>query len=42
MESNIKNDQIKFGKNLKEVREKRKMTQAEVATKTGITINYYA
>lgn len=42
MNLNIKNDQMKFGKNLKEIREKRDMTQAEVATKAGITINYYA
>lgn len=42
MNADIKNDQMKFGKNLKEIREKRDMTQAEVATKASITINYYA
>jgi len=38
----IKKDLVEFGKKLKEIRVKRDMTQAEVATKAGITINYYA
>lgn len=42
MKTNIKNDQMKFGKNLKEIREKRGMTQVDIAIKAGITINYYA
>ena len=42
MVSSIKSDQVKLGKNLKEVREKKKMTQAEVAKLADITINYYA
>lgn len=31
-----------IGKNLREIREKRKLTQAEVAEKAGITVTYYA
>ena len=38
----IKKDLVEFGKKLKEIRVKIDMTQAEVATKAGITINYYA
>jgi transcriptional regulator with XRE-family HTH domain len=31
-----------LGQQLKTLREKAKLTQAEVATKVGITVNYYA
>lgn len=31
-----------FGKRLKGIREKKKMTQAQVAFKAKITVNYYA
>lgn len=42
MNSDIKKDQLKLGENLKEIREKRKMTQAEVAKIAKINVNYYA
>lgn len=31
-----------FGKKIKEAREKKKLTQAEVAQKVGLNTNYYA
>lgn len=34
--------QITVGNKLKEVREKKNLTQAELAKEAGITINYYA
>ncbi len=33
---------IKLGGNLRKVREKARLTQAEVATASGVGINYYA
>lgn len=36
-----KNKQI-MGQKLKQIRENKNMTQADVATKANITINYYA
>ncbi|MCL4354355.1 helix-turn-helix domain-containing protein [Patescibacteria group bacterium] len=35
-------DLKKLGRTLKEAREKKKMTQAEVAEKAGMNTNYYA
>lgn len=31
-----------YGKNIKKLREKAKLTQAEVAKKAGINVNYFA
>lgn len=38
----ISKDKKIMGQNLKYIRQSKNMTQAEVATKAGITINYYA
>lgn len=38
----IKKDKKILGQKLKEIRQRKIMTQAEVATKANITINYYA
>lgn len=42
MTTPISKDKILMGKKLKQIRENKKMTQADVATKANITINYYA
>lgn len=42
MSIDIKKDLKEFGEKLKEVRVKRDMTQADVARKATITVNYYA
>lgn len=38
----INKDKKIMGQKLKEIRQRKIMTQAEVATKANITINYYA
>lgn len=39
----ISNSTVKqFGKQIKEAREKLNLTQSDVATKAGMTVNYYA
>lgn len=35
-------DMARFGKQIKEAREKLNLTQAEVAEKANITVNYFA
>lgn len=42
METNINKDKKIMGQKLKEIREKKNMTQADVAIKANITVNYYA
>lgn len=42
MTTTISKDKILMGQKLKQIRENKKMTQADVATKANITINYYA
>ncbi|OGE44068.1 hypothetical protein A3B45_05240 [Candidatus Daviesbacteria bacterium RIFCSPLOWO2_01_FULL_39_12] len=42
MTTTISKDKKLMGQNLKQIRENKKMTQADVATKANITINYYA
>lgn len=42
MKTNIEKDKKILGQKLKTIREKKNMTQADVALKSGITINYYA
>lgn len=42
MTTTINKDKKLMGQKLKQIREKRNMTQADVATKANITINYYA
>jgi len=39
---NDKEARVKLGKKLKEAREKKEMTQSEVATLANIHVNYYA
>lgn len=42
MTTTISKDKKLLGRNLKQIRENKKMTQADVATKANITVNYYA
>lgn len=42
MITTISKDKKLMGQKLKQIRETKKMTQADVATKANITINYYA
>lgn len=42
MKRNFNKDKKIMGLNLKQIREKKNMTQADVAIKANITINYYA
>lgn len=42
MTTTISKDKQIMGQKLKQIREKKNMTQADVATKANITINYYA
>lgn len=42
MTTTISKDKKLMGQKLKQIREKKNMTQADVAIKANITINYYA
>ncbi len=42
MKTTISKDKKVMGQKLKEIRKKKNMTQADVAIKANITINYYA
>lgn len=42
MTTTISKDKQIMGQKLKQIRENKKMTQADVAAKANITINYYA
>lgn len=42
MKTNFNKDKKLMGQKLKEIREKKNMTQSDVAKKANITVNYYS